>query len=105
MTASIAAAGAAAQQYPARPLRIITAVPSDGGDIISRLIAVPLARALDAERDHLLRDLRDGTLRADLDLALKSVADKYGIVLRTGTCRFTDQSATMKLDIAWDCSL
>ena len=39
-------------------------------------------------------------LRADLDLALKSVADKYGIVLRTGTCRFTAQSATMKLDIA-----
>jgi hypothetical protein len=28
-----------------------------------------LARVLDAEKEHLLRDLRDGTLRADLDLS------------------------------------
>ena len=29
---------------------------------------VQLARSLDAEKEHLLRDLRDGTLRADLDI-------------------------------------
>ena len=29
---------------------------------------VQLARTLDAEKEHLLRDLRDGTLRADLDI-------------------------------------
>lgn len=30
---------------------------------------VQLARTLDAEKDHLLRDLHDGTLRADLDIS------------------------------------
>lgn len=30
---------------------------------------VQFARTLDAEKEHLLRDLRDGTLRADLDIA------------------------------------
>lgn len=39
-------------------------------------------------------------LRSDLDAALKSVADKYGIVIKTGTCRFTEQAATMKIEIA-----
>jgi hypothetical protein len=44
------------------------------GRNVSQLMAanpstlVQLARTLDAEKEHLLRDLRDGTLRADLDL-------------------------------------
>jgi hypothetical protein len=44
------------------------------GRNVSQLMAanpstlIQLARALDAEKDHLLRDLRDGTLRADLDI-------------------------------------
>ncbi len=45
------------------------------GRNVSQLMAanpstlVQLARTLDAEKEHLLRDLRDGTLRADLDIA------------------------------------
>ena len=44
------------------------------GRNVSQLMAanpstlVQLARTLDAEKEHLLRDLRDGTLRSDLDL-------------------------------------
>jgi hypothetical protein len=44
------------------------------GRNVSQLLAanpstlVHLARTLDAEKEHLLRDLRDGTLRADLDI-------------------------------------
>jgi hypothetical protein len=44
------------------------------GRNVSQLMAanpstlVQLARTLDAEKDYLLRDLRDGTLRADLDI-------------------------------------
>ncbi len=44
------------------------------GRNVSQLMAanpstlVQLARTLDAEKEHLLRDLRDGTLRADLDI-------------------------------------
>ena len=45
------------------------------GRNVSQLMAanpstlVQLARTLDAEKEHLLRDLRDGTLRADLDIS------------------------------------
>lgn len=45
------------------------------GRNVSQLMAanpstlVQLARTLDAEKEHLLRDLRDGTLRPDLDIA------------------------------------
>jgi hypothetical protein len=45
------------------------------GRNVSQLMAanpstlVQLARTLDSEKEHLLRDLRDGTLRADLDIA------------------------------------
>jgi len=44
------------------------------GRNVSQLMAanpstlIQLARTLDAEKEHLLRDLRDGTLRSDLDL-------------------------------------
>ncbi|MBM3981333.1 MAG: GH3 auxin-responsive promoter family protein [Planctomycetes bacterium] len=45
------------------------------GRNVSQLMAanpstlIQLARTLDAEKEHLVRDLRDGTLRADLDIA------------------------------------
>jgi hypothetical protein len=45
------------------------------GRNVSQLMAanpstlIQLARTLDAEKEHLLRDLRDGTLRADLDIS------------------------------------
>src|SRR5436190_1656948 len=45
------------------------------GRNVSQLMAanpstlIQLARTLDAEKEHLLRDLRDGTLRGDLDIA------------------------------------
>jgi hypothetical protein len=45
------------------------------GRNVSQLMAanpstlIQLARTLDAEKEHLLRDLRDGTLRTDLDIA------------------------------------
>lgn len=39
-------------------------------------------------------------IRKDLDMALLSVAKKYGIVLKTGRCRFTDSSAQMNIEIA-----
>lgn len=44
------------------------------GRNVSQLMAanpstlIQLARALDSEKEHLIRDLRDGTLRADLDI-------------------------------------
>ena len=40
------------------------------------------------------------TIRAELDLAMKNIENRYGVVLRTGTCRFTSEAATMKIEIA-----
>lgn len=39
-------------------------------------------------------------IRNDVDAALASVAAKYGVSISAGNARFTDTSATMKLDIA-----
>ncbi len=40
------------------------------------------------------------TISAELDLAMKNIENRYGVVLRTGTCRFTSEAATMKIEIA-----
>jgi hypothetical protein len=39
-------------------------------------------------------------LRAELDAAVFDVAKKYGISLKFGNARFTESTATIKLDIA-----
>lgn len=39
-------------------------------------------------------------IRAEIDLALKNIECRYGIVLKTGGCRFTPEAATMKVEIA-----
>lgn len=39
-------------------------------------------------------------LRLDIDAALKAVAAKHGVVLKTGRCRFSPSAATMELSIA-----
>lgn len=48
---------------------------------------VQLARTLDAEKDHLLRDLHDGTLRADLD-----IPDDVRAYLTPRAKRYTDRA-------------
>jgi tripartite-type tricarboxylate transporter receptor subunit TctC len=42
-------AGAFAQEYPARPIRILTAEPGGGNDFLSRIVATPLAAALNQQ--------------------------------------------------------
>ena len=39
------------------------------------------------------------SLRVDLNKTLAAVGEKHGIVIATGTCRFTPTKATMKIEI------
>ena len=39
-------------------------------------------------------------LRAEMDEALKSVAAKYGVAIRTGNARYTAENTTFKIDIS-----
>jgi tripartite-type tricarboxylate transporter receptor subunit TctC len=70
-----AAAAAPAQQYPTKPVRIITAAAGGGSDFATRLIATPLGAALGHQ---VIVDNR-GLLAADI--AAKAPADGYTLLL------------------------
>jgi tripartite-type tricarboxylate transporter receptor subunit TctC len=70
-----AAAGASAQTYPVKPLRIITAAAGGGSDHATRLIATPLGAALGQQ---VIVDNR-GLLAADV--AAKAPPDGYTLLL------------------------
>ena len=40
------------------------------------------------------------TLRAEIALALKDIENRYGIVIKTGSCRYSNSSANLKIEIA-----
>ena len=40
------------------------------------------------------------TISSEISLALKAIENRYGIVLNTGGCRFTDSAAKMSLEIS-----
>lgn len=40
------------------------------------------------------------TLRAEIALALKDIENRYGIVIKTGGCRYSNSSANLKIEIA-----
>jgi tripartite-type tricarboxylate transporter receptor subunit TctC len=78
--AALAVAGtAAAQTYPARTVRIVTAGAGGGSDQATRLIATPLAAALGQQ---VIVDNR-GLLAADV--AAKAAPDGYTLLLSGGT--------------------
>jgi tripartite-type tricarboxylate transporter receptor subunit TctC len=71
----VVAAAATAQQYPVKPVRIITAAAGGGSDFATRLIATPLGAALGHQ---VIVDNR-GLLAADI--AAKAPADGYTLLL------------------------
>ena len=40
------------------------------------------------------------TLRVEIALALKDIENRYGIVIKTGGCRYSNSSAKLKIEIA-----
>ena len=79
LAATLSCSGATAQQFPSKPLRIITAEAGGGSDFVTRLIAAPLGAALGQQ---VLVDNR-GLLAAEV--AAKSAADGYTLLLSGAT--------------------
>jgi tripartite-type tricarboxylate transporter receptor subunit TctC len=73
-------AGAVAQTYPTKPLRmVVTNAPGSGADVIARLIANKLSEALGQQ---IVIDNRSGASgRIGMELAARSAPDGYNLVM------------------------
>src|SRR5207253_6927299 len=99
LLAGVALAGtAAAQNYPAQPIKMISPFPPGGSvDIMARLIADPLAAQLNG---RIVVENRSGASgNIGMDAAARSAPDGYTIVLNTIPL-VTNQSLFEKL--SWD---
>ena len=76
---SIPAPATAAEAYPSKPVRIITAAAGGGSDFVARMIATPLGPQLGQQ---VIVDNR-GLLASDI--AAKAPADGYTLLLSGGT--------------------
>ena len=79
MLATVCAAGAGAQAYPAKPLRLlVTYAPGGASDIVSRLLAAQLSDSL---RQQVIVDNRPGASGIIAsELLVRSPADGYTII-------------------------
>ena len=94
--ACCAAAGAQAQTYPAKPIRLILPFPPGGGtDVVGRLLAQKLGQALGQQ---VIVDNRAGAGgRIGTDLVAKSLPDGYTLLLATSSVMGTGPALYQKL--------
>jgi len=94
--ACCAAAGAQAQSYPAKPIRLILPFPPGGGtDVVGRLLAQKLGQALGQQ---VIVDNRAGAGgRIGTDLVAKSLPDGYTLLLATSSVMGTGPALYQKL--------
>jgi tripartite-type tricarboxylate transporter receptor subunit TctC len=94
--ACYAAAGAQAQTYPAKPIRLILPFPPGGGtDVVGRLLAQKLGQALGQQ---VIVDNRAGAGgRIGTDLVAKSLPDGYTLLLATSSVMGTGPALYQKL--------
>jgi len=78
-----AATNAAAQDYPTRPVRILTSTPGGGNDYLARIIAGPMGAALGQQ---VIVDNR--TSRLVGGLAARATPDGYTLGLGGGTLQY-----------------
>ena len=80
LAACVLSSGVAAQQYPARPLRIIVPFAAAGGsDVIARLVGQKLADSLG---QPVIVDNRPGAgANIGIGIAAKSLADGYTLLV------------------------
>ena len=93
IAAALLAAGANAQSYPSKPVRVIVPfAPGGGGDITARLISSKLSERL---KQQFVVDNRGGAGGLiGVELALKSAPDGYTILIASSS--FSATSATHK---------
>jgi tripartite-type tricarboxylate transporter receptor subunit TctC len=94
--ACCAAAGAWAQAYPAKPVRLVLPFPPGGGpDVVGRLLAQKLGQALGQQ---VIVDNRAGAGgRIGTDLVAKSPPDGYTLLLATSSVMGTGPALYQKL--------
>lgn len=89
-------ANAQTDNYPARPIRLICPLPPGGGaDLVARLVAERLAKALNQQ--VLVDNRAGGGTVIGADLAAKSAADGYTLLLGTATTHAVNASLVKKL--------
>jgi len=79
----MSAAAAAAQDYPTRPVRILTSTPGGGNDFLARIVAGPLGTALGQQ---VVVDNR--TSRLVGGLAARATPDGYTLSIGGGTMQY-----------------
>ena len=95
---SLAVAGAAiAQEYPARPVRIVTATPGGGNDYLARIIAPPLGNVLGQQ---VIVDNRASRLVGGV--VARATPDGYTLVIGGGTMQFTPLMEKSDYDLLTD---
>jgi tripartite-type tricarboxylate transporter receptor subunit TctC len=73
-------AGAAAERYPTRPVRVVTSEPGGGGDFISRVIGQPVSEAM---RQPVIVENRGGGVLPAIYVS-KATADGYTLLCASG---------------------
>ena len=93
-----AAAGVGhAQDYPTRPVRIVTATPGGGNDYLARIIAPPLGTALGQQ---VIVDNRASRLVGGV--VARATPDGYTLVVGGGTMQFTPLMEKSDYDLLAD---
>ena len=95
---SLAVAGAdIAQEYPTRPVRIVTATPGGGNDYLARIIAPPLGNVLGQQ---VIVDNRASRLVGGV--VARAPPDGYTLVIGGGTMHFTPLMEKSDYDLLTD---
>ena len=88
---------AMAQDYPTRPVRIVTATPGGGNDYLARIIAPPLGTALGQQ---VIVDNRASRLVGGV--VARATPDGYTLVVGGGTMQFTPLMEKSDYDLLTD---
>jgi tripartite-type tricarboxylate transporter receptor subunit TctC len=89
--------GALGQDYPTRPVRIVTATPGGGNDYLARILATPLGAALGQQ---VIVDNRASRLVGGL--VARATPDGYTLVVGGGTMQFTPLMEKADYDLFTD---
>ena len=91
---ALGAGAASGQNYPVKPVRIVTGVPGGSLDLTARLIGPKLAERLGQQ---VIVDNRGGLI--SMEIAAKAPADGYTLLLASGSL-WTSQF--LRDHVAWD---
>src|SRR5690349_17521868 len=93
----LAPISACAQEYPARPVRIVTATPGGGNDFLARIIAPGLTSALGQQ---VIVDNRAGRLVGGI--VARSAPDGYTLAVGGGVMQFLPLTEKVDYDVLAD---